>query len=316
MRRLPLILVSGLLLAAAPSPSIADASQDWETIALLGDGLAEALASSGWLDAALCAANPDRKISVRSLAWGGDSILPARDAAQIPTNRLIVGNANPEPQFLPENLNRLRPFGFEPENVWLDRVGASTVILFAGRNEALDPEFTPELLRESLQRRVASLGARRIVLVTPVLVEPLPDAATPIDSAIHIRQAAEVIRAFGRAASLPVADVLVPSDESSRWPSYNGVHPKADACRDIAIRIAISMGGIPPSDGIPERLREVAAEKNRIWMQRYRPLNSEYIVGRRKRPFGVKDFPPEMEQLEQLVRALDEETHRLAAPVP
>ncbi len=35
-------------------------------------------------------------------------------------------------------------------------------------------------------------------------------------------------------------------------------------------------------------------------------MNAEYVVGRRVEPFGSVNFPPEMEQLDEMVSELDQ----------
>jgi hypothetical protein len=52
-----------------------------------------------------------------------------------------------------------------------------------------------------------------------------------------------------------------------------------------------------------DRLLETINHKNQLWFYRYRAVNGEYIYGRRKEPFGVENFPGEMQKLEQMVRS-------------
>lgn len=57
-----------------------------------------------------------------------------------------------------------------------------------------------------------------------------------------------------------------------------------------------------------EHLLEKINHKNQLWFYRYRAVNGEYIYGRRKEPFGVQNFPGEMQKLEQMVRS---EEHKI-----
>ena len=54
-----------------------------------------------------------------------------------------------------------------------------------------------------------------------------------------------------------------------------------------------------------EALRAEIREKNQQFFYRWRPLNAEYVVGRRVEPFGSISFPPEMRQLDEIVTDLD-----------
>ena len=50
-----------------------------------------------------------------------------------------------------------------------------------------------------------------------------------------------------------------------------------------------------------EALREAIGDKNQLFFYRWRPVNAEYVVGRRVDPFGSKSFPPEMKKLESMI---------------
>jgi hypothetical protein len=60
-------------------------------------------------------------------------------------------------------------------------------------------------------------------------------------------------------------------------------------------------------------LRPAIAEKNELFFLRWRAVNGEYIYGRRKEPFGVVNFPGEMQELETLVGDDEARIHALAA---
>jgi hypothetical protein len=62
-----------------------------------------------------------------------------------------------------------------------------------------------------------------------------------------------------------------------------------------------------------EGLRKLVVEKNRQFFLRWRPVNAEYIYGRRKEPFGVLSYPPEMAEWERMVAELDGQIWQNAA---
>jgi hypothetical protein len=61
-----------------------------------------------------------------------------------------------------------------------------------------------------------------------------------------------------------------------------------------------------------EELREQIRLKNEEFFRRWRPLNAEYVVGRRVEPFGSVSFPPEMRALDQRVHDLERKVWRRA----
>ena len=71
--------------------------------------------------------------------------------------------------------------------------------------------------------------------------------------------------------------------------------------------------GVPIASG-PLRtpaaeLRDLINDKNQQFFFRWRAVNGEYIYGRRKEPFGVISFPPEMKKLDEMVAERDGKIH-------
>ncbi len=69
--------------------------------------------------------------------------------------------------------------------------------------------------------------------------------------------------------------------------------------REMLVRLGIDPAGL---DAPAERLADLR-EKNRWVFERFRPTNTEYVYGRRHAPFGVDNFPAEMQRLEDLAAA-------------
>lgn len=62
------------------------------------------------------------------------------------------------------------------------------------------------------------------------------------------------------------------------------------------------------------QLRSTVNNKNAHFFYRWRAHNSEYIFGRRTKPFGIVSFPPEMKQLDRMIQEKDRTIHGLSAP--
>ncbi len=71
-----------------------------------------------------------------------------------------------------------------------------------------------------------------------------------------------------------------------------------------------------PAQEQAERLRHAVVEKNEYWFYRWRPHNTEYIFGRRRRPFGIVSFPPEMAAWDRLIAEKERELEQLSQPLP
>ncbi|MEW4526275.1 SGNH/GDSL hydrolase family protein [Maioricimonas sp. JC845] len=71
------------------------------------------------------------------------------------------------------------------------------------------------------------------------------------------------------------------------------------------------LSGLPAAQRT-EDLRTVICQKNEWFFHRYRPANSEYVFGRRTKPFGSVSFPPEMKAFDRLVEQSDGTIHGLS----
>jgi hypothetical protein len=63
-----------------------------------------------------------------------------------------------------------------------------------------------------------------------------------------------------------------------------------------------------------EQLRAAVTDKNETFYQRWRAHNSEYIFGRRTKPFGSVSFPPEMQEYDRLIRGKEQQVLSLSVP--
>jgi putative heme-binding domain-containing protein len=69
-----------------------------------------------------------------------------------------------------------------------------------------------------------------------------------------------------------------------------------------------------PIQAAAEQIRIAVVDQNQQWFYMWRAVNGEYIYGRRAAPFGIKNFPGEMAQIEQAVNELDRRIHELNRP--
>ncbi|MCC6418225.1 MAG: HEAT repeat domain-containing protein [Gemmataceae bacterium] len=82
----------------------------------------------------------------------------------------------------------------------------------------------------------------------------------------------------------------------------NGVDCLTTTNREWAGGVILSAS---PLHDAAEKRRAAIVDRNREFFYQWRAVNGEYIYGRRARPFGVVNFPGEMQQLDKLVREGD-----------
>ena len=270
-----------------------------DRIVLVGNAFAERLSRAGTFETLLQAANPDLDLLVRSLAWPGDT-----------------------PSLQP------RPLDFGTMEQHLLEQKADIVVACFGMNESFDGPSGIDPFKESLRDFIASVrdlqpggDEPEIVLVSPVAHESLGGDLP--DGQRHNRDLAdytEAIRAVAHEQGTRFVDLYSPTGASIANPTtppitINGIHLN-DAGNRLAAAYMMQalFGSQPEADWASlEPLRTAVVDKNVQFFHRYRPINSYYVMGGRRNPFGVVNFPAEMEKLDAMVRVRDGRIHDLAS---
>lgn len=275
-----------------------------DRIVLLGNTLAERQQHFNHFETLLMVRLPELRLSVRNLGWSGDTI-----------------TLQP------------RPLNFGDATLHLAEQRADVVIAFFGLNESFDGEaglsqFESDLdtyLRTHATARYNGLSPPRVALVSPMAHESLPHL-TQVDVAGRNRELARYTEAMRRTASrrgIVFADLFTPTLEAmgrGQRLTINGIHVSETGDRVVAHllmdALGLSAGDVRQATARQvrdlERLRELIRVKNEEFFRRWRPLNAEYVVGRRVEPFGSVSFPPEMRQLDRRVADLDGQIWRCA----
>ena len=221
-----------------------------------------------------------------------------------------------------------RPLNFIGMDEWLNRHDTDVLIGCFGMNESFAGDEGISRFREDLKKWITDRQAQqyndesspRIVLVSPVAHEdlgsPLPDGK---EHNFVLRRYVEAMREIAASNNVVFVDLFAPTLESidrGDGPiTINGIHPNLAGYRLMTCAMADQLGIQLPGDGIDEEgvllkeheaLRQMILAKNRLFFQRWRPTNTEYVYGRRHEPYGSKNFPEEMKKLDQMVLEADE----------
>ena len=266
-----------------------------DRVVLVGNTFAERMQLFNHFETLLAARFPELQLTVRNLGWSGDTV-----ALQ------------------PRPLN----FGTMPTHLY--RQKADVILAFFGLNESFDGEaglarFERDLdtyLRAHHAAQYNGTSAPRLVLVSPIAHERL--ARLPrVDVDARNRELARYTEAMRQIAGrqavafvdlfTPTAAMMTPGAPAL---TINGIHLNEQGDRVVAQLLMSALGfDMRPSVAADVKrldvLREVIREKNQQFFYRFRPVNAEYVVGRRLEPFGSVNFPGEMKQLDDLVASLD-----------
>lgn len=257
--------------------------QEGDRVVWVGSEFTEQATKDNFLEAALTARWPDRRLVFRNLGWAGDQ----------PTGiaRGYFGGAEEGYRRLLEELRRLRP---------------TVIFLEYGANAAYDGPAAMEPFTAQMERLIGDLRplTDRIILVSPPAAEklspPLPDP-TQINKN---RQAITArLRALSEEEGLRFVDLFTPLLQRLAVPDhvplttdtirYNttGYAAATETCLE-----ALGLGGISGGDSQAE-LRELIRIKNDLYFHQYRPQNETYLRGFRKHEQGqnareIAEFEP------------------------
>jgi lysophospholipase L1-like esterase len=306
-RVLPTAAVTLLFVAGLATAQPRLTLQPHDRVMLVGNTLAERQLLFNHFETSLLARLPALELTVRNLGWSGDT-----------------------PSLQP------RPLNFGDAATHLTAQKADVILAFFGANESFAGEaglaaFSRELEAWVTQQRAARYNGRtapRLVLVSPIAHERLP-RLVHVDAAARNGELArytEAMRSLAARLDVPFLDVFTPTQAAmaaAREPlTINGIHLNEAGDRAFAGILMTALGLEPaPSDTSAatvrafEALRERIRDKNQLWFYRFRPLNAEYVVGRRVNPFGSVNFPAEMKRLDERIAEQDKRIWRDARAV-
>jgi hypothetical protein len=200
-------------------------------------------------------------------------------------------------------------------------------VAFFGSNESFDgeaglPAFARDLdayLKGHLNRSYNGASPPRVVLVSPIAHERLArlERVDVEGRNQELARYTEVMRRVARQNGVTFVDLFTPTKRlagpGARPLTINGIHLNENGDRVVAglLMEALGLGSneMRPASGAQlarlEALRDLIHEKNQQFFYRWRPVNAEYVVGRRVEPFGSVNFPPEMKALDRMVGELD-----------
>ena len=293
-----LLLLSLPRSASAQDPPPVLELRKGDVVVLIGNTLAERMQYFNHFETLLMVRFPELQLRVRNLAWSGDT-----------------------PALQP------RPLNFGDASTHLQQQKADVIVAFFGASESFAgeaglPAFERDLEAYIDKHAAAKYNGRtapRLALVSPIAHERLPHLVH-VDAEGHnrdLQRYTEAMRGVASRKRVAFVDLFTPSRtamEKTPVPlTDNGIHLNEAGDRVIGGLLMDGLGFATAGSAVAsavqlkqlEALRAEIAEKNRQFFYRWRPLNAEYVVGRRVEPFGSVSFPPEMRQLDEIVTDLD-----------
>ncbi len=233
-----------------------------DSIAIIGSGVADRAQHFGWLEAMLTAANADKDLTFRNLAFAGDEV---------------------------QTWHRVDGFGSRDE--WLTKVKADVIFAFYGFNESFKGyagvgEFKKNLakfIEDTKKQNYSGKGAPRIVLFSPIALEKLADPnLPPVDEKnTNIQNYTAAMNEVAAAQGVTFVDLFKPTANGYGKPgTTNGLFQNEHGDQIIASAAIDGLTGKKAPDVTPKLLAAIH-DKNWEWHQRYRTVDGYNVYGGR-----------------------------------
>ncbi len=269
------IVSAGVASAADATPVLEFSKGD--TVAVIGNTLADRMQHDAWLDAYLHCRFLESNLSIRHMGFSGDEIGGF--------------TANPNPN------KRMRSAGFGSNDDWLRRVKVNKVFVFFGYNESFAGPAGVEAFQKELDALVKHWDGTKfngvttptVVLFTPIAFEnhKSPNLPTGDDINANLKLYSKVIRDVGAANKVQVVDLFTPSAAAyaaAKKPlTINGIHLTSDGYKALAPAIDKSLFGseFTPDAKRFEATRLAAMDRNATWFLCYRAVDGYSVYGGR-----------------------------------
>ncbi|WP_348073097.1 PVC-type heme-binding CxxCH protein [Dyadobacter sp.] len=314
--------------AQAPNPGFTPKKGDH--IILLGNTFADRMRHYGYFETILQKNYPNKQLTLRNMGWSADEVGLQPRPLNFPgfgekTSRLTEGKKEVKFQGYTHEGERIImpvPLNFQGLNQDLSDQKADIILLCFGMNEAFKgaagiPQFEKDLhafIQNLQNNQYNGRSAPTLVLVSPIAHENLgghlPD---PAEHNKNLELYTKTMQKTANAKGLYFIDLFTTSIARAKLKNQppitiNGIHLNDAGYRLAAEWMGNSLGFSKIADLNSEngkKLTAVIKMKDIHFFYRWRAVNGEYIYGRRREPFGVIAFPPELRKLNQMTAALD-----------
>ena len=259
--------------------------REHDVVAFVGGENVWAAQETGHLETLLTLHAGKTPVHFRNLAWEGDTVYE---------QWRILNFGSWERQF--------------------ERSGATVLIAQFGQTEALEGKAALPRFLEAYEKLFDRFAARtrRVVVLSPLPYEragpDLPDlTARNGDLGLYV----DGIRGLAAKKSALFVDLFAPLLKVERPRTRDGLHLTESGHRDAAQETAAQLGlTLRTLDDRREDLRKAIREKNRLWVEHWRPTNWAFLNGDRTeqpssrdhRDHRVRWFPVEVQTGLALVR--------------
>ncbi len=267
-------------------------------VALIGNMLLEREQYFGYLETLIQQQHPQHELVIRNLGWPGDT-----------------------PDLQP------RPQNFADLHQHLTHERADVILAAFGFNESFAGEAGLVAFKNSLSSYVNQLKSRafngstapQVVLLSPIASENVRGVPAADLNNLRLKWYADAVAEVAAQQEVGFVDVYTPMkplmDDPDSDLTINGVHLNAAGYKALAAIVFAQLFASEAAEPA-ERIRQVVLDKNRQFFRRFRPLNTFYYTGGRRKSYGYLDFLPAMRNFDVMTANRDQRIWDLAQGKP
>lgn len=279
-----------LLVAADPAPKFE--LKDGDRVVWLGSTLVEREQRYGHWEAALLAANADKKITFRNLGWSGDTV---HGEAR---GRFDFNSAEKCFKQIVDQTIELKP---------------TVIFVSYGTNESFEGKAGVPKFEKGMEKLLDALKPTnaRVVLFSPLRFEKTTTLPDPKPRNDVLELYADAIKGIAQKRGLYFADAFRRVRVDVAPVSENGIHLTEDGYQLTAPLFLAVLGQNVASTAPTERdaLRKAVVAKNEQFFNKWRPQNETYLTGFRKHEQGrnakeIAEFDPFIAKAEDEIAKL------------
>lgn len=302
-----------------------------DRIIFLGNTFADRMRHYGYFETLLQKNFPGKELTMRNMGWSADEVGLQPRPLNFPGFKEETGKPVPKEvsfqkyKFEGEKIVMPVALNFAGLNQDLTEQKASFIFLCFGMNEAFKgkdglAQFNKDLdtfIQNLLANQYNGHSTPKLILVSPIAHENLggylPD---PDEHNRNLLLYTDAMQKMAAAKGILFIDFFTVSSarmkEKNKGPlTINGIHLTDEGYQEAAKWMARQLNFKPAFISLnfnsenATKLRQVIKMKDDHFFYRWRAVNGEYIYGRRREPFGVLSFPPELKKLNKMAAGLD-----------
>ncbi len=287
-------------------------------ISLIGGNLGSRMLNFDHFETEMQLRYPDSSLFIRNMCDGGDT-----PGFRPHSARFSPWSFPGAEKFQTEFANKSGSEGhFDTPDQWLTRLKTDIVVAFFGYSESFEGaaallNYKAELeafITYTKSQNYNGVNAPQLALVSPIAFEDLSatrDLPNGKKENANILLYTSAMKDVAKKNNILFLDAYTPSvkwyNETKEPLTIDGLQLNNEGYKKLSLLLANELFGnvATKNESYRPLLEEMVKERNWMWHNDYKIPNGVHVYGRRYNPFGVENYPAEIEKIRQMTDIRD-----------